>query len=57
MANSFGYICDFSDGLAAVKREEKELGMSLTTFSSAFRRLREKKGLNKNKEKGVKDEK
>ena len=37
--------------------EEKELGMSLTTFSSAFRRLREKKGLNKNKEKGVKDEK
>lgn len=57
MANSFGYICDFSDGLAAVKKEEKELGMSLTTFSSAFRRLREKKGLNKNKEKGVKDEK
>ena len=57
MANSFGYICDYSDGLAAVKKEEKELGMSLTTFSSAFRRLREKKGLNKNKEKGVKDEK
>ena len=57
MANSFGYICDFSDGLAAVKKEEKELGMRLTTFSSAFRRLREKKGLNKNKEKGVKDEK
>ncbi len=37
--------------------EEKKLGMSLATFSSAFRRLREKKGLNKNKEKGVKDEK
>ena len=37
--------------------EEKKLGMSLVTFSSAFRRLREKKGLNKNKEKGVKDEK
>lgn len=37
--------------------DEKELGMSLTTFSSAFRRLREKKGLNKNKEKGVKNEK
>ncbi len=23
MANSFGYICDFSDGFAAVKKEEK----------------------------------
>ena len=50
MANSFGYICDFSDGLAAVKKEEKELGMSLTTFSSAFRRLRKKKGLDSSKE-------
>ena len=50
MANSFGYICDFSDGLAAVKKEEKELGMSLTTFSSAFRRLRKRKGLDSSKE-------
>ena len=54
MANSFGYICDFSDGLAAVKKEEKELGMSLTTFSSAFRRLREKKDLIKTKRKALK---
>lgn len=37
--------------------EEKELGMSLTTFSSAFRRIRNKKGLNKNKEKGIREEK
>lgn len=50
MANSFGYICDFSDGFAAVKKEEKELGMSLTTFSSAFRRLRKRKGLDNSKE-------
>ena len=50
MANSFGYICDFSDGFAAVKKEEKELGMSLATFSSAFRRLRKRKGLDSSKE-------
>ena len=50
MANSFGCICDFSDGFAAVKKEEKELGMSLTTFSSAFRRLRKRKGLDSSKE-------
>jgi hypothetical protein len=31
--------------------------MTLSTFSSAFRRIRNKRGLNKNKEKGVKDEK
>ena len=31
--------------------------ITLSTFSSAFRRIRNKKGLNKNKEKGVKDEK
>ena len=31
--------------------------MTLSTFSSAFRRIRNKKGLDKNKEKGVKDEK
>ncbi|WP_103612929.1 hypothetical protein [Campylobacter concisus] len=37
--------------------EEKELGMSLATFSSAFRRIRNKKGLNKNKEKGIREEK
>jgi len=49
MANSFGYICDFSDGFAAVKKEEKELGMSLATFSSAFRRLRKRKGLDSSK--------
>ena len=30
--------------------EEKELGMSLTTFSSAFRRLRKRKGLDNSKE-------
>ena len=30
--------------------EEKELGMSLTTFSSAFRRLRKRKGLDSSKE-------
>ena len=29
--------------------EEKELGMSLTTFSSAFRRLRKRKGLDSSK--------
>jgi hypothetical protein len=29
----------------------------LSTFSSAFRRLRNKNGLKKDKEKGVKDEK
>lgn len=50
MANSFGCICDFSDGFAAVKKEEKELDMSLTTFSSAFRRLRKRKGLDSLKE-------
>ena len=50
MANSFGCICDFSDGFAAVKKEEKELDMSLTTFSSAFRRLRKRKGLDSSKE-------
>ena len=31
--------------------------MTLSTFSSVFRRIRNKKGLNKNKEKGVKNEK
>ena len=31
--------------------------LTLSTFSSAFRRLRNKRGLNKDKEKGVKDEK
>ncbi len=31
--------------------------LTLSTFSSAFRRIRNKKGLNKNKEKGVKNEK
>ena len=31
--------------------------MTLSIFSSAFRRIRNKRGLNKNKEKGVKDEK
>ncbi len=30
--------------------------LTLSTFSSAFRRIRNKKGLNKNKDKGVKDE-
>ena len=50
MANSFGYICDFSDGFAAVKKEEKQLCMSLATFSSAFRRLRKRKGLDSSKE-------
>lgn len=30
--------------------EEKELGMSLVTFSSAFRRLRKRKGLDNLKE-------
>lgn len=34
--------------------EEKELSMSLTTFSSAFRRLREKKDLIKTKRKALK---
>lgn len=37
--------------------ENKQLEMTLSTFSSAFRRIRNKKGLNKNKDKGVKDEK
>ena len=46
MANSFEYICDFNESF--------EHQRHLTTFSSAFRRLREKRGLNKNKEKGVK---
>lgn len=55
MANSFGYICDFSDGFVAVKKDEKELGMSLTTFSSAFRRLRKKKGLDSSKDKAKKE--
>ena len=50
MANSFGYICDFNEGFVAVKKEEKELGMSLATFSSAFRRLRKRKGLDSSKE-------
>ena len=50
MANSFGYICDCSEGFAVVKKEEKELGMSLATFSSAFRRLRKRKGLDSTKE-------
>ena len=49
MANSFGYICDFNDDF--------EHQRHITTFSSAFRRIRNKKGLNKNKEKGVKNEK
>ena len=31
--------------------------MTLSTFSSAFRRIRNKIGLNKDKKKGVKDEK
>ena len=31
--------------------------LTLSTFSSAFRRIRNKRGLNKDKEKGVKDEK
>ncbi len=31
--------------------------MTLSTFSSAFRRIRNKKGLNKNKDKNVKEEK
>lgn len=31
--------------------------MTLSTFSSAFRRIRNKKGLNKNKEKGIREEK
>ena len=30
--------------------EEKELGMSLATFSSAFRRLRKRKGLDSSEE-------
>ena len=34
--------------------EEKELGMSLTTFSSAFRRLRKRKGLDNSKNKAKK---
>ena len=34
--------------------EEKELGMSLTTFSSAFRRLRKRKGLDNSKDKAKK---
>ena len=50
MANSFEYICDFNEGFAAVKKEEKELDMSLATFSSAFRRLRKRKGLDSLKE-------
>ena len=41
--------------------ENKQLEMTLSTFSSAFRRIRNKKGLNKNKDKddnkGNKDEK
>ena len=31
--------------------------MTLSTFSSAFRRIRNKRGLNKNKGKNVKEEK
>ncbi len=31
--------------------------MTLSTFSSAFRRIRNKRGLNKNKDKNVKEEK
>jgi len=31
--------------------------LTLSTFSSAFRRIRNKRGLNKDKEKGVKNEK
>jgi len=54
MANSFGYICDFNEGFAAVKKEEKELDMSLATFSSAFRRLRKRKGLDNSKNKAKK---
>lgn len=34
--------------------DEKELGMSLTTFSSAFRRLRKRKGLDNSKDKAKK---
>lgn len=30
--------------------------MTLSTFSSAFRRIRNKRGLNKNKDKNVKEE-
>ena len=37
--------------------EMKFKDLTLSTFSSAFRRIRNKKGLNKNKDKGVKDEK
>ena len=57
MANSFGYVYDFSEGFTAVKKEEKELGMSLTTFSSAFRRLRKRKGLDSSKEQDKSKEK
>ena len=42
MANSFGYICDFNEGF--------EHQRHLTTFSSAFRRLRKRKGLDNSKE-------
>ena len=31
--------------------------MTLSTFSSAFRRIRNKKGLNKNKKKDIKEDK
>ena len=31
--------------------------LTLSTFSSTFRRIRNKRGLNKDKEKGVKNEK
>ena len=54
MANSFGYVYDFSEGFTAVKKEEKEPSMSLTTFSSAFRRLRKRKGLGSSKDKAKK---
>ena len=57
MANSFGCICDFSDGFAAVKKEQKKLGMSLATFSSAFRILRKRKGLDSSKEQDKSKEK
>ena len=42
MANSFEYICDFNDDF--------EHQRHLTTFSSAFRRLRKRKGLDSLKE-------
>ncbi len=31
--------------------------LTLSTFSSAFRRIRNKRGLNKNKDKNIKEEK